>query len=135
MRSDAETVDQYMEELPEDRRAALSIIRALIRKAAPDAAESMQYGMPTYELNGPLFAFASQKHYMSLYVTDTDLLDEFRPRLTGLDVARSRRMIRCHRPWSKRASLSTSPRSPWNGATTSPGTIDPCSMAAARSDE
>jgi uncharacterized protein YdhG (YjbR/CyaY superfamily) len=88
VKSEAETVEQYMEEVPEGRKAALTTIRALIREAAPDATESMQYGMPTYELNGPLFAFASQKNYMSLYVQEP-VLDDFRARLASLDLAKN----------------------------------------------
>jgi uncharacterized protein YdhG (YjbR/CyaY superfamily) len=43
-------LEDYLDELPEDRRKALSKLRTLIRKTAPDAAESIQYGMPSYTL-------------------------------------------------------------------------------------
>jgi hypothetical protein len=42
MQSKATTVAEYLKELPEDRRIALSKLRALVKKAAPDALESMQ---------------------------------------------------------------------------------------------
>ena len=34
----------------------------------------MNYGMPYYELNGHLCAFASQKNYISLYLMNTPVL-------------------------------------------------------------
>jgi uncharacterized protein YdhG (YjbR/CyaY superfamily) len=89
MRSEAKTVDAYLSELPEDRRSALTTVRDLIREVAPRAEESMNYGMPTYDQAGPLFAFASQKRYMALYVMDTDLVESYRARLGKLDVGKS----------------------------------------------
>lgn len=70
MHSDARTVAAYLRALPPESRAALTRLRALVRAAAPGATESMTHGMPFYELDGPLFAFASQKHYLALYVAD-----------------------------------------------------------------
>jgi uncharacterized protein YdhG (YjbR/CyaY superfamily) len=84
MKSKATTVAEYLEELPEDRRKALSKLRALIRKVAPSAVENMQYGMPTYAMGEMLFGLASQKGYMALYVCDTAVVDAHRPRLGGL---------------------------------------------------
>ena len=55
MKSNAATVDAYLAELPEDRRAALTELRALIQELAPDAEEGMAYGMASYALGGPLF--------------------------------------------------------------------------------
>ena len=72
---DPSPVDAYLEALPAERRQALETIRTLMREAAPDARETMHYGMPTYDLAGMLFAFASQKRYMSLYVIETDVVD------------------------------------------------------------
>jgi len=80
MRSTAETVDEYLKEIPEERREALSDLRARIKRLAPEAEERMQYGMPTYAMGDILFCVASQKQYMSLYV-DPMLLDTYRPRL------------------------------------------------------
>ena len=82
MQSRAKTVPAYLEEVPGERRAVMRKLRALIRKAAPRAAESMRYGMPTYELGGELFcAFASQKGYLALYLCDTQVVARFRSEL------------------------------------------------------
>jgi uncharacterized protein YdhG (YjbR/CyaY superfamily) len=82
-------VDEYMEKLAPERRAALAEVRSLILETVPDAIESMKYRMPTYEYEGGgLCALASQKHYMSLYM-DTELVEKHRAELAGLDVGKS----------------------------------------------
>ena len=68
MQSKAKSVNEYLAELPAERRAALTKLRGLIRKIAPGAKESMQYGMPAFEQDGLACALASQKNYMSLYL-------------------------------------------------------------------
>jgi uncharacterized protein YdhG (YjbR/CyaY superfamily) len=71
MQSKAATIDEYLKELPAERRAALSEVRAVIRRVAPGAVEAMQYGLPAF---GDLCALASQKDYMALYVCESDLV-------------------------------------------------------------
>jgi len=48
MQSKAATISEYLEELPSDRRAALSELRALIHRVAPRTVEAMQYGLPSF---------------------------------------------------------------------------------------
>ena len=82
MRSEAQTVDEYLAELPEDRRAAISAVREVILENLPDGyEESMNWGMIAYEVplstypdtyNGqPLSyaALASQKNHMAVYLS------------------------------------------------------------------
>ena len=79
--SKAETVDEYLAELPLDRREAIVKVREVILRHLPSGyEETMQYGMIGYVIplqtypvtyNGqPLeyIALASQKNYMSLYL-------------------------------------------------------------------
>jgi uncharacterized protein YdhG (YjbR/CyaY superfamily) len=79
--SDAASVEEYLAELPEDRRQAISRVRAVILANLPEGyEETMQYGMPSYIVpferypttyNGQPLAvasLASQKNYMSLYL-------------------------------------------------------------------
>ena len=83
MQSDAVTVEVYLSELDDDRREAVSAVRQVILDNLPDGYEEiMQYGMISYVVpldvladtyNGqPLMyvALASQKQYMSLYLTN-----------------------------------------------------------------
>ena len=83
MQSRAETVEQYLAELDDERREAISAVRGVILESLPDGyEEAMQYGMISYIVplsvlsdtyNGqPLMyaALASQKRHMSLYLTN-----------------------------------------------------------------
>lgn len=63
-------VDQYLRNFPEDVQKILSQIRAIIRKKAPGASETMNYGMPAYKLKGkPLVYFAGYKNHIGFYAT------------------------------------------------------------------
>lgn len=81
MRSDAKTVEAYLEALPADRAAALGTVRSVILEHLPDGyEETMAWGMIAYVIptewyadtsNGqPLMyaALASQKHHMAVYL-------------------------------------------------------------------
>jgi uncharacterized protein YdhG (YjbR/CyaY superfamily) len=81
-------VDAYLSALEPDRRAALEELRELVFETAPDVMETMRYRMPTYELDDVLCSFASQKHYMSLYM-DVDLVAKHKKALRHLDVGKS----------------------------------------------
>jgi hypothetical protein len=79
--SNAQTVDDYITSLPEDRRTAVEAVRKVVRDNLPDGfEEGMQSGMIGWYIplerfpntyNGQplgLAAIASQKNYMSLYL-------------------------------------------------------------------
>lgn len=69
--SKAATISEYLDELPPDRKAALSELRKMIHRIAPKTVEAMKYGLPSF---GELCALASQKNYMSLYVCEGDIV-------------------------------------------------------------
>ena len=81
-RSTATTVDEYLLELPLERRAQLEKVRTLVLENLPEGyRESMNWGMISYELplesypdtynRQPLgyAALAAQKNYNALYLT------------------------------------------------------------------
>jgi uncharacterized protein YdhG (YjbR/CyaY superfamily) len=62
------TIDEYISTFPEDIQAILEHMRRTIHKAAPEATETISYGMPTFDLNGKhVVFFAGWKHHISLY--------------------------------------------------------------------
>ncbi len=62
------TIDEYIATSPADIQAILEKVRQSIHKAAPDAVETISYGIPTFDLNGKhLVFFAGWKHHISLY--------------------------------------------------------------------
>ena len=79
--SAATTVEEYLKELPADRREAIETVRRVVMDNLPGGyEEGMQYGMIGYYIplveypdtyNGQpltIAALASQKNYMSLYL-------------------------------------------------------------------
>jgi uncharacterized protein YdhG (YjbR/CyaY superfamily) len=82
-------VDIYLEALAPERISVLNALRSLVFEVIPDAKERMSYRMPTYELDGKVCAFASQKNYISLYIMDTRIIERHRDELKDLDVGKS----------------------------------------------
>lgn len=84
MQSQSKTVKDYLRELPEDRRTAISAVReTILKNLQPGFEEGMQYGMIGYYVPHsiypagyhcdpkqpvPFACLASQKNYMSLYL-------------------------------------------------------------------
>jgi uncharacterized protein YdhG (YjbR/CyaY superfamily) len=97
VQSDAVTVDVYIAEAPEQRRAALTLLRDLCREELHGFEEAMRYGMPGYLRDGVVeIGFASQKASISLYVLRTAALAAERERLASLSVGKG--CIRYRRP-------------------------------------
>ena len=108
--SKASTVEQYLAELPDDRRADVESVRDIVLENLPEGyVETMRWGMITYEVpldtypdtyNGqPLMflALAAQKRHLALYLTNVAFVpggeDRFKTRYleTGkkLDMGRA----------------------------------------------
>jgi len=110
MRSEAASVDDYLATLPPDRREAIGAVRDLVAASLPDGyVEQMGYGMITWAI--PLEEFpdtynkrplaiaslASQKNYMSLYLTGcyTDGPEETRLRERYADAGKRLDLGKC----------------------------------------
>ena len=91
MKSKANNIEQYLNELPDDRKEAISIVRQTILENLPEGYdEVMNWGMITYEVpletypntyNGkPLMyaALASQKNHMAVYLMGCYMVPEVR---------------------------------------------------------
>lgn len=61
------TIDEYIAGFPPDVQAILRKIRETIRKAAPEAQETIKYRMPTFTLNGNLVHFAAFQRHIGFY--------------------------------------------------------------------
>jgi uncharacterized protein YdhG (YjbR/CyaY superfamily) len=73
----AVTVDGYLAKLSPDQRRALTAVRGTVRKTAPDAVESISYGIPTFKQDGrPLVYFSAATKHLTVHAIDPDLLEE-----------------------------------------------------------
>jgi uncharacterized protein YdhG (YjbR/CyaY superfamily) len=62
------TIDEYVEPFPENVQGVLKKLRETIRKAAPEAVESISYDMPTFKLDGKkLVYFSAWKSHIGFY--------------------------------------------------------------------
>ena len=81
-------VDEYMAQLPDDRRAVMEQLRSTIRSAAPDATEVISYNMPAFKLDGRfLVSYEAFKRHYSLFPWSDDMVaelgDEMKPYAVG----------------------------------------------------
>ena len=109
-KSAASTVDEYLAELPDDKRQALSAVREVVLRNLPEGyREMMTFGMIGYGIplerypgtyNGQPLAFAAlaaQKNYNALYLTcvyqdpeqERELRDGFEAAGKKLDMGKS----------------------------------------------
>jgi uncharacterized protein YdhG (YjbR/CyaY superfamily) len=86
MKVNAGTVTAWLDALPVDRREVLSKLREMIEHAAPKAKGTMQYGTPSWHLNGPLFAMASHPNAMELLVAEPELVKARKKTLGTVEV-------------------------------------------------
>lgn len=72
MKIDYKSVDEYIKTFPKDTQIILENVRQVIIKNAPEAVESISYGMPAYKTYGkPLVYFAGYKKHIGFYATPT----------------------------------------------------------------
>lgn len=74
--------DEYIAGFPENIQRKLNDLRAAIKKAAPEAEESISYCMPAYKFNGMLVYFAAQKNHIGFYPTSSGVA-AFKNELAG----------------------------------------------------
>jgi uncharacterized protein YdhG (YjbR/CyaY superfamily) len=81
------SVDEYIAAQPEGMRPKLERVRAAIRRAVPEALESIGYGMPGYKLHGkPMLYFAGFKEHYSLFAASGTFFAALEDELGGYDM-------------------------------------------------
>ena len=65
------TIDEYIADYPKDIQKLLEQVRNTIKKAAPKAEEKINYGIPTFTLNGNLVHFGAFKNHIGFFATPT----------------------------------------------------------------
>lgn len=77
-------IDEYIAGFPSEVQEILEQIRMTIRKAAPDAEETISYQMPTFTLKGNLVHFAAFKRHIGFYPTSTGI-EKFKDELSAYE--------------------------------------------------
>ena len=61
------TINAYIANFPQEVQHQLESIRKVIKETAPDATETINYGIPTFKLKGNLVHFAAYKNHIGFY--------------------------------------------------------------------
>ena len=80
-------IDQYIAGFPADIQEILENLRAVIREAAPEAEETINYQIPTFRLHGNLVHFAAFKKHIGFYPTPSGI-EKFRKELSVYEGAK-----------------------------------------------
>ena len=67
----AGNMDEYIAGFPKDTQKILEEMRAAIKKAAPEAEETIKYNIPAFTFKGNLVSFAAYKSHIGFYPAPT----------------------------------------------------------------
>ncbi len=89
------SVEEYLSWVPAQHRPALDSLRATIKSVAPEATETIAYGMPAFRLGRRFFiSYSDFKEHVSLFpasgVVRKALGDELKPYFSGKATLRFR---------------------------------------------
>jgi uncharacterized protein YdhG (YjbR/CyaY superfamily) len=80
------THDEYLKDVPDNKRHALEKLRRNIKAAAPKAEECISYGIPGFRLNGKLLvSYGAAANHCAFYPGST--LQAFKKELKGYDTS------------------------------------------------
>lgn len=85
--TEPKNIDEYIAGFSGDIQEILSKIRLTIREAAPDAAETIKYQIPTFALKGNLVHFAAFKKHIGFYPAPTGI-EQFKDELSAYEGAK-----------------------------------------------
>jgi uncharacterized protein YdhG (YjbR/CyaY superfamily) len=82
-------IDATLAALPADQRTALQALRQTIAAAAPEAVETISYGMPAFRYHGrALVSYAAFKAHCSFFPMSAALIETHRDELAGFATAK-----------------------------------------------
>ena len=82
MQKKPKDIDDYISGFEGDVKAKLEEIRAIIRKTAPTATETISYSMPAFKMHKVLVYFAGYNHHIGFYPTPS-AIEKFAKELAG----------------------------------------------------
>jgi uncharacterized protein YdhG (YjbR/CyaY superfamily) len=81
------TIDEYITAFPENVQSILQELRRVISETAPEAKETIDYGIPTFKLNGNLVHYAAFKNHIGFYPTPS-AIESFKKELASFKQAK-----------------------------------------------
>ena len=81
------TVDEYIASFSPEVQEILQKIRAIVRKAAPEAEETIKYQMPTFIFKGNLVYFAAFKNHIGFF-PKASAIEAFKKQLSSYQTSK-----------------------------------------------
>jgi uncharacterized protein YdhG (YjbR/CyaY superfamily) len=86
--SKPKTIDDYLDALDPDKRAALEKLRKTIRAAAPEAEECISYQIPAFRQNGMLVGFGASANHCSFFPFNSTKVAAYKADLKGYETSK-----------------------------------------------
>ena len=80
-------IEEYIKSFQPDVQSILLKIQKIIRELIPEAEETINYGIPTFKLNGNLVHFAAYKNHIGFYPTPS-AIEKFKNELSEYETAK-----------------------------------------------
>jgi uncharacterized protein YdhG (YjbR/CyaY superfamily) len=81
-------VDEYLKSFAGRQKEILEKVRSSIRSAAPEAEETISYGIPAYKQNGMIAYFAGFKNHCSYFAGSYAVMKEFAEELKPYNISK-----------------------------------------------
>ena len=91
------TMDEYINTFPESVQRILNELRQTIKDTAPEAEETINYGIPTFTLHGNLVHFAAFENHIGFYPTPSGM-EAFKKELSSYKGAKGSVQFPIDRP-------------------------------------
>lgn len=92
-------IDARLAALPSDQRIALQTLRRTIAAAAPEAVETISYGMPAFRYHGrSLVCYGAFSAHCSFFPMSSELIEAHRGELGGFATAKGTLRFTPERP-------------------------------------
>ncbi len=69
IRKQSKNIDEYISGFPKNIQDILEKLRQVVKESAPDAQETISYGMPAFKQKSVLVYFAAFKNHIGFYPT------------------------------------------------------------------
>lgn len=94
------TIDEYIKAAPKDAQKKLRELRAILKKVAPKATETIKWGSPVFEESRILFSFKAFKSHINFMPTHS-ALKPFKEELTKYTTGKDTIQLPYHKPLPK----------------------------------
>ena len=82
-----QTIDEFIAGYPVPVQELMQKLRQVIRAAAPEARETINYGIPTFTLEGNLVHFAAARNHIGFYPAPSGI-EKFKDELSGYELSK-----------------------------------------------